>query len=55
MKIVDQHGFPSVGFPLIGAGSGGFSQERGKAIIVQALEACDSPVLAKVVVYQRTR
>jgi O-acetyl-ADP-ribose deacetylase (regulator of RNase III) len=53
MKIVDQHGFPSVGFPLIGAGSGGFSQERGKAIIIQALEACDSPALAKVVVYKR--
>jgi O-acetyl-ADP-ribose deacetylase (regulator of RNase III) len=53
MKIVDQHRFPSVGFPLIGAGSGGFSPERAKAMIIQALEACDSPALAKVVVYKR--
>lgn len=55
MKIVDQHCFPSVGFPLIGAGSGGFSPERAKAMIIQTLEACDSPALAKVVVYQRNR
>jgi O-acetyl-ADP-ribose deacetylase (regulator of RNase III) len=33
MALAAEHGFKSIAFPLIGAGSGGFNQERAKEIM----------------------
>ena len=33
MALAHEKGFQSIAFPLIGAGSGGFNQERAKAIM----------------------
>jgi len=37
MALADEKGFQSIAFPLIGAGSGGFNQERAKAIMEDEL------------------
>lgn len=53
MKIADGHGFASIAFPLIGAGSGGFNQEQAKGIMLDELSKCEAPVAIKVVVFKR--
>ena len=37
MKIAVEHGYRSIAFPLIGAGTGGFKPERAQAIIEDEL------------------
>jgi O-acetyl-ADP-ribose deacetylase (regulator of RNase III) len=37
MVLAHEKGFQSIAFPLIGAGSGGFNQERAKAIMEDEL------------------
>jgi O-acetyl-ADP-ribose deacetylase len=37
MALAHEKGFESIAFPLIGAGSGGFNQERAKAIMEDEL------------------
>ena len=44
-------GFRSIAFPLIGAGSGGFNQERAKAIMEDELGKMESPLEVRVVVF----
>ena len=51
LGIVDARGWPSVAFPVIGAGSGGFSHGRAQEIMLDALEAADSPARAVLVVF----
>lgn len=41
MAIVRQEGFASVAFPLIGAGTGGGSEERVLAMMIEELESID--------------
>jgi O-acetyl-ADP-ribose deacetylase (regulator of RNase III) len=53
MTIVEQEGFTSVAFPLIGAGSGGFSEGRTLEIILEELKEIEIP--ARVVVVQYCR
>ncbi len=47
MKVASEHGFRSIAFPLIGAGSGGFNQERAKEIMLDELQILDSPLEVK--------
>ena len=42
MKIVNQHGFNSVAFPLIGAGSGNRSINFSKTVILETFETLES-------------
>jgi O-acetyl-ADP-ribose deacetylase len=38
VRLADEHGFRSLAFPLIGAGSGGFNQEKAQAILLSERE-----------------
>jgi O-acetyl-ADP-ribose deacetylase (regulator of RNase III) len=51
MALAVERGFRSIAFPLIGAGSGGFNQERAKAIMLDELEKLDSALEVRVVVF----
>lgn len=52
MALGHEKGFRSIAFPLIGAGSGGFDQERARAIMEDELEKLDYPMEVRVVVYE---
>jgi O-acetyl-ADP-ribose deacetylase (regulator of RNase III) len=47
-----EHGFRSVAFPLIGAGSGGFDEEKALAVMRPALEAARGELAVTVVRYR---
>jgi O-acetyl-ADP-ribose deacetylase (regulator of RNase III) len=53
IQVAEEHGFRSVAFPLIGAGSGGFNEERSKNLMLDELRRLDTPVKVKVVVFRR--
>ncbi len=53
MILAHEKGFHSVAFPLIGAGSGGFNQERTRAIMEDELGKMDLPMEVRLVVYQK--
>ncbi|WNG53945.1 Appr-1-p processing protein [Archangium gephyra] len=48
-----EHGFGSVAFPIIGAGSGGFDEDRALEVMVSTLEARDAEMDVTVVRYRR--
>jgi O-acetyl-ADP-ribose deacetylase (regulator of RNase III) len=48
-----EHGFGSVAFPIIGAGSGGFDEERALGVMLSTLEASDAELDVTVVRYRR--
>jgi O-acetyl-ADP-ribose deacetylase (regulator of RNase III) len=52
VELAHEKGFESVAFPLIGAGSGGFNQERATAIMLDELSKLGVPMIAKVVVFK---
>jgi O-acetyl-ADP-ribose deacetylase len=52
MALAYEEGFRSIAFPLIGAGSGSFNQERANAIMEDALGKMDFPMKVKVVVFK---
>jgi O-acetyl-ADP-ribose deacetylase len=52
MNVARKHQFKSIAFPLIGAGSGGFSQEQSKSLMLDELHAFDVQMTVKVVVYK---
>jgi O-acetyl-ADP-ribose deacetylase len=47
-----EHGFRSVAFPLIGAGSGSFDEEKALAVMRSALEAAEGDIAVTVVRYR---
>jgi len=49
MEIINARGWPSVAFPVIGAGSGGFPHGHAREIVLDALETSDSPARAVLV------
>jgi O-acetyl-ADP-ribose deacetylase len=53
LALAVEHGFRSIAFPLIGAGSGGFNQERAQAIMLDELQKLESVLEVTVVVYRR--
>ena len=53
MALADEKGFQSMAFPLIGAGSGGFNQERAKAIMEDELGKTESLMEVRLVVFKR--
>jgi O-acetyl-ADP-ribose deacetylase (regulator of RNase III) len=52
MAIVEQHGFSSVAFPLIGAGSGSFDEAKALAILLDELRLIASSARVIVVQYR---
>jgi O-acetyl-ADP-ribose deacetylase len=53
MALAHEMGFQSIAFPLIGAGSGGFNQDRAKAIMEDELGKMDYPMEVRVVVFRK--
>jgi O-acetyl-ADP-ribose deacetylase (regulator of RNase III) len=53
MALAHEKGFQSIAFPLIGAGSGGFNQERANVIMEDELRKMDFPMEMRLVVYQK--
>lgn len=53
VRLASEKGFKSIAFPLIGAGSGGFNQERAKAVMLDELGRLDVPMKVKVVVFKK--
>jgi O-acetyl-ADP-ribose deacetylase (regulator of RNase III) len=54
VRLAEEKGFKSIAFPLIGAGSGGFNQERAKTLMLDELSRINTPLLVKIVVFRRT-
>jgi len=52
MALAAEKGFRSIAFPLVGAGSGGFNQERVKDIIEDELRKIECGLEVKVVVFK---
>ena len=55
IRLAQDKGFKSIGFPLIGAGSGRFNQEQAKGIILDALHTLDAAMTVKVVVFKSAK
>ena len=53
MALAHEKGFKSIAFPLIGAGSGGFGQERARAIMEDELVKMESPMEVRLVIYRK--
>jgi O-acetyl-ADP-ribose deacetylase (regulator of RNase III) len=50
---VEQRGYNSVAFPIIGSGSGGFKEAKAKAIMIDELSQIDSRAKIIIVEYRR--
>ncbi len=53
IKVAEEHGFQSIAYPLIGAGSGSFNQEKAKQIMLDVLQKLESPLEVTVVIFKR--
>jgi O-acetyl-ADP-ribose deacetylase (regulator of RNase III) len=52
-KLAVDEGFQSIGFPLIGAGTGGFSPEQCKALMLDELQQIEAALDATIVLFRR--
>ena len=52
MAVAEDNGFESIAFPIIGAGSGSFNQERAKEIMLDEIHNLESPLEVRVVVFK---
>lgn len=52
MKLVNQRGFTSVAFPVIGAGTGGYRQQEAVDLMLAAFAEVASPALVTLVRYR---
>jgi O-acetyl-ADP-ribose deacetylase (regulator of RNase III) len=55
VALAEQHGYTSLAFPVIGAGSGSFPAEKALAVMRDELAQIDSPIRVTVVVYAGSR
>jgi O-acetyl-ADP-ribose deacetylase len=53
VSLAHENGFTSIAIPLIGAGSGGFNQERTKALMLDELDKLDVPMKVVVVAFTK--
>ena len=53
MRLVDERGFSSVAFPVIGAGAGGMGEERALELLREAFEEIGSSARAVVVRFEK--
>ena len=51
MALAHEKGFQSIAFPLIGAGSGGFNQDRALAIMEDELGKMEYPLDVRLVIF----
>lgn len=55
MALVNQHGFGSVAFPIIGAGTGGYPQTDALQLMLDAFARVTSPASVAVVRYREVK
>ncbi len=53
LDLAAEHGFQSIAFPIIGAGSGSFKQDRAKAIMLDQLQLLEPSLEVMVVVFMK--
>ena len=53
MNLAAEHGFETIAFPLIGAGSGGFDQGWAQRVMLGNSQTLERPVEVRVVVFSR--
>jgi O-acetyl-ADP-ribose deacetylase len=53
MLVAADNGFRSIAFPLIGAGSGGYNQQRAKQIMLDELAKVDSTIDVLIVEFKK--
>jgi O-acetyl-ADP-ribose deacetylase len=53
IQLARDHGFRSIAFPLIGAGSGGFAAERANAVMLDELQKEGAPLQVALVLFKR--
>src|SRR5947208_1574881 len=53
LTLAHEKSFRSIGFPLIGAGSGGFNPERAKAVMLDEIHKVDAPLNVVLVVFKK--
>ena len=53
IRLAEDHGFRSIAFPLIGAGSGGFATERARAVMLDELRKADGSLHVILVLFNR--
>ena len=51
MRLVNEHGFASVAFPLIGASTGGFGSEGSLRVMLSAFKDIESAAEVTIVCY----
>lgn len=52
LDLARQHGFQSIAFPLIGAGSGGFNEQRAKDVMIDEFSKSDAPIDVTLVLFR---
>ena len=55
IRVAHENNFQSIAFPLIGAGSGSFNQDRAKALMPDELGKLDEEMVVKVVVFKKAK
>jgi O-acetyl-ADP-ribose deacetylase len=53
LRLAQEHGFRSIAFPLIGAGSGGLNRDRAKTIMLDEFLKSDAPIEVTLVKFGR--
>jgi O-acetyl-ADP-ribose deacetylase len=53
IRLAQEHDFRSIAFPLIGAGSGGFAQDRTRAVMLDELQKADASLHVVLVLFKR--
>lgn len=53
MALAEQQGFTSIAFPIIGSGSGGFSQAKALEIMLDELGQLEASLQVKIVQYKK--
>lgn len=54
IAVAEENGIQSIAFPLIGAGSGSFNQEKSKQIMLDELQKLERGLEVKLVVFKKS-
>jgi len=55
IRVAQENRFQSIAFPLIGAGSGSFNQDKAKALMLDELDKLDVEISVTIVVFKAAK
>jgi O-acetyl-ADP-ribose deacetylase (regulator of RNase III) len=55
VRVAQENKFQSIAFPLIGAGSGSFNQDKAKTLMLDELSKLDVQMTMKIVVFKKAK